>query len=926
METLDPPAATRSRYRLTRVQGQGGLGKVWLANDRDLNRDVALKEVLLEGDFREAEWRLHQEAQITGQLQHPNIVPVYELGRDPLTGHPFYTMKFVGGRTLDAAIREYHAARRDDVASSLTLHSLLRAFVGVCEAIAYAHDRGVIHRDLKPLNVVLGDYGEAVLLDWGLAKKVSEPEADRWPAIMLSDEALGGATAQGSQPGTPAYMAPEQAQGRGDLVGPTTDVYGLGAILFEILTGQAPHHGIASADLFREIANGPSPRARDAESSADPALDAVCARAMARDRADRYPSAKDLAAEVNRWLADEAVSVYRGSMSTRLARWGRRNRKTATWTAALMLTALATLSVASVWIARERDRAEANAAEALANFELARGAVDGLLIEVGDVNLAEVPQMEPIRKRLLDKAGASYRAFLDRHGDDPSIRLGAGHALGRLGDILALNGEDAEATSAYERSLAILRPQAEAEADRDARRDLAHSLHGLGLARKSSNKLADAEQALREAIRLREGLTTAPDDLRDLADSRYHLGALLARMGRRGTEQEASYRQAIATQEALASANPNPALRARYLNNLGILLRASGRLGEADQAFRGALDLKGGAVGARSTLPARRWQAARAANNLGTLASANDALSAHAQQLYEWSRATLEGLADEFPAIAQYRRELALVDYNLAVLHERLGRLDEATTAYRRAVNRVKPLVDGPSGRADDLELFEASKIGLDLLPNRPEPIGALRSAEGAVEALEALVASYPEIPSYRRTLARSSYLLGQFRVEHAQPAKARRDLDRAITLHRRLLLDAPEDPAVLEALCDDLDVQAQAHCGLGQFDDAAGTIEQLPGLRPQNPLRAFRAAAFLTGLAATPGHPPRPEFLDRAMGVLRRLADRHLTVDPTWLDGDEFRPLAGRDDFPALRRALTRSPSPAEAKSDAPTPNRTRK
>src|SRR5262245_18983363 len=188
-------------------------------------------------------------------------------------------MRLVKGQTLREDIAEYHAKRKCGQEDALFRPRLLQAFMSVCQAINFAHSHGVIHRDLKPDNVILGRFGEVVVLDWGLAKVMGRPEENA-THIGTDDEARPGLTQAGQGLGTPAYMAPEQAEGRLDLIDRRTDIYGLGAILFEVLTGQAPHRGPGTAELLRRIAQGPTPLARSVEPSAPPALEAVCGRAM----------------------------------------------------------------------------------------------------------------------------------------------------------------------------------------------------------------------------------------------------------------------------------------------------------------------------------------------------------------------------------------------------------------------------------------------------------------------------------------------------------------------------------------------------------------------------------------------------------------------------------------------------------------------
>jgi len=346
------------RYELIRKLGQGGLGRVWLARDVNLNRHVALKEISHPTGVSEAMIeRFRYEAEITGRLDHPSIVPIYQLGKDEASGRMFYAMRFLGRTTLQDSINEYHERRLEGDEDPMLLRHLLSAFVNVCHAIGHAHSRKVIHRDLKPENVVIDSFGQVIVIDWGLAKVVDETSVES----LMDSVSVGNTdrTNEGQVLGTPLYMAPEQAAGRLDELDPRTDIYGLGAILFAIVTGAAPHEktqkasvdsGVGARGMISVIASGDVPVARDVNPDVDAALEAICRKAMARRRYARYQRATDLAEDVQRWMAGEPVTAYQENQWQRVNRWiGQHPR---IWQAILgsvmvVLVALTTLAMAA---------------------------------------------------------------------------------------------------------------------------------------------------------------------------------------------------------------------------------------------------------------------------------------------------------------------------------------------------------------------------------------------------------------------------------------------------------------------------------------------------------------------------------------------------------------------------------------------------
>ena len=299
-----------SRYTLIRKIGEGGLGDVWLGRDENLKRNVAIKEMNRSAIGSEKAWqRFHREAEITGHLEHPNVVSLYQSGTDPQTGEPFYVMRFVGKRTLADAIAEYHERCDIGKCDPLILHRLLSAFLDVCQAIAYAHSRGVIHRDLKPENVALDNYGQVIVLDWGLAKLSEDGDlgAQLSGETHVPDSVLAK-TMVGEAIGTPLFMAPEQAAGDLQAIDHKTDIYGLGAILFGILTGSPPHEKSSAGqqgmlpieEILKTISQNETPSPRDYVKSVPIELEAICKKAMSKKKYARHESASDLATEVER--------------------------------------------------------------------------------------------------------------------------------------------------------------------------------------------------------------------------------------------------------------------------------------------------------------------------------------------------------------------------------------------------------------------------------------------------------------------------------------------------------------------------------------------------------------------------------------------------------------------------------------------------
>jgi tetratricopeptide (TPR) repeat protein/tRNA A-37 threonylcarbamoyl transferase component Bud32 len=346
----EPPSAGAGaaglRYRILRAHDEGGLGKVSVAQDEELHREVAFKEIRERyADDPHLRRRFVQEGEITGALEHPGIVPVYGLGRHA-DGRPYYAMRFIRGESLKQAVERFHKADvpgRDPGERNLALRQLLSQFVVVCKTMAFAHDRGIIHRDLKPANIMLGKYGETLVVDWGLAKAVGRPESARdgtEVTVQPSPDAGVEPTARNVVIGSPPYMSPEQAAGRGEEVGLASDIFGLGATLYAVLTGQAPYSGEDRVKVLEKAYAGAFPAPRQVKQGVAPGLEAICLKAMAFEPGGRYPQALDLADDVEKWLADEPFPAYREPWTGRTRRFLRRRRTLVTGVVAPLLAVL----------------------------------------------------------------------------------------------------------------------------------------------------------------------------------------------------------------------------------------------------------------------------------------------------------------------------------------------------------------------------------------------------------------------------------------------------------------------------------------------------------------------------------------------------------------------------------------------------------
>jgi tetratricopeptide (TPR) repeat protein/tRNA A-37 threonylcarbamoyl transferase component Bud32 len=772
--TTDQVPMSHDRYMLSRLHATGGIGRVWLAHDSSLGRDVALKELRPERTGHPmVTMRFLREARVTGQLEHPSVVPIYELGRKPEDKQPFYTMRFVRGRTLAEAVASYHQRRAAGEAGPLELRELLMAFVAICNAVAYANSRGVLHRDLKPQNVVLGGYGEVMVLDWGLAHLTGRaeegatlPEAS---ASTNTDE-----TQQGQVLGTPSYMAPEQAEGRLDLLSSATDVYGLGAILYEVLTGQAPFRGKETTVLLRQVIHMPPASPRSIVPETPRALAAVCLKALAKKPGERYPRATDLAREIQQWLAGEPVLAYRESWPERSRRWLRRHRTLAVSAVATLAVAAVALTASTVALGAKNDQlARANAGERLANqqlsdanqrertareqaetnFALAKDAVEkylGAVTADADLKKADFNQL---RKKLMQTAVPFFETFVQQHADDPALEAERGSAYQRLAGLQNDLGELPAAKAAAEQANRIFaRLSDQFPNESRYRHKLALSLNYLAMTHNSMGQAEAAAEAMgRAALAWQKLIAQEPGEAQyrsELGNCLNNRGVLLQNAGK-FDQAEAAYRQALSLRQKLAEESPQSARYrlglSRTLNSLGVLAVESGKPRDGEVYFQRALALGEKLLAEAPDNPEYAAGLGISCNNLGSALQDQSKMS-EAAQVYRKAIGVRQKLIDRYPSVVFYRFVQATSFFNLGSCSCDLGQAAQCETAFRQAIALEEKLVaDSPTAAESRMELGRSwSALAFQLIR-----VGRFSDAEAALHtALTQLEKATTDSPS----------------------------------------------------------------------------------------------------------------------------------------------------------------------------------
>jgi serine/threonine-protein kinase len=938
------------RFRVLRPHACGGLGAVFVALDTELHREVALKQLLDQhADDAVSRQRFLLEAEVTGGLEHPGIVPVYGLGTYA-DGRPFYAMRLIRGDSLKEAVAAFHgdaALKRNRGNRSLALRQLLRRFTDICNAIDYAHTRGVLHRDIKPGNVVVGKHGETLVVDWGLAKTLgrAEPGSRSGERTLVPSSASGSAsTVPGSTLGTPAYMSPEQAAGDLERLGPRSDVYSLGATLYCLVTGKPAFEGDV-AEVIRAVQNGKFPPPRQVEPSIDRALEAVCVKAMALEPADRHATARALAEDVERWMADEPVSAWREPRHRKVVRWLTRHRVGVTSAGAAMLVALVgTAAVLAVQTSANSELRRANLDLATANakvtrantelaasnqrerarFALAQEAIRTFHSGVSEDVLLKEEQFKALRTKLLRGAREFYQKLegLLRGHEDRDSRVALGQAYFEVGELTRKLDSIEEAQGVYRRALAIFdRLCREDPADAQARQARALGLRSLGITLGTigrNNESLAAYTKSRDLFRELAGALPADRALqREYAQAEMHYGMGLTTSNRPPSEVLAANERARSILEAAEALDPQsrdlqPSLRDVYAA-LAMALEDSGRKAEALSAFKQARDLGEALFQANPEDPEVGHELARNLGNMGIFLVENGH-PAEALVAYGRARDVLKLAEATNPTIVRLHAASAWIDGLAAHVLVVLGRDGEALEALVRARAAREQLIKAnPAVTRNREQLIRVHRQTADVHRRNGRTPEVLASLERARDALASLAADHPENRGYRQDLIGAHADLGDVHGATGKLADASSCFDKALAIARELIAAEPSSPSYRSTLSATLRrrgvamqrcgrtalalvdlrqsiavVRDQTHLNSGDYCDIARAQSLLSGL-------ALEAAS---GLTATEGR----AAADAAMASLRQAAALGWRDAPALATDPDLAPIRSRPDFQMLK------------------------
>jgi tetratricopeptide (TPR) repeat protein len=654
------------------------MGVVYKARQIALNRVVALK-MLAAGPHAGPDLlaRFRAEAEAVARLQHPNIVQIYEVGQ--ADGLPFLALEYVEGGALTQKAGGRPQPAREAAQTVLPL----------ARALHLAHERGVLHRDLKPANVLLGPEGMVKITDFGLAKQLEGQGLTRTGEIM----------------GTPSYMAPEQASGAVKRLGPAVDVYALGAVLYELLTGRPPFLAESPVETVVQVLSSEPVPPRRLQPKVPHDLETICLKCLHKEPKKRYPSAAALADDLEHFLQGEPIRARPTPGWERAWKWARRRRALAALVA-VVAVALASLVVGGLLhnarLQKEKALAEREGRRAERRFRLALSAVDRMLTRISEDEdrLAHEPRMELVRRKLLEDALEVYQELLQEKSDDLQVRQEMGRVLYRVGDIRRALGAPREAKEALDQAIALFQ-QLVAERPQEAsyQEDLAKSYYRLADVLRDLGQGPEAERAFLEAVRRQEDLVRAAPDVaayrQGLAQSLNNLGNLLNEVLHRPEEAKGLYLRSLHLREQLVQESPDhPAYQkdlSQSYHNLAYTWQKARRWDEAEQTYRKAVVIREKLAQRFPKAPVYRQYLGRTLNNLG-LSLRLAGKHPEAEKVFCQALPLRKQLVAEFPHVTKYRDELAQSYFNWGMLYGATNCLPEALGAFGDAVAIREPL------------------------------------------------------------------------------------------------------------------------------------------------------------------------------------------------------------------------------------------
>lgn len=685
-----------ARFRIGHQHDKGGIGVVFHARDEELDRDVALKELQEKyADDPECKARMVREAEITAKLGHPGIVPVYGLGQYA-NGRLCYAMQFIASKNLGQAIKEFHTSddgKRSAGKRSPAFRKLLGRFVDACNTLAYAHSRGVLHRDVKPRNVMLGEYDATFVIDWGLAKAVGRADpfatADE-PPIETSSAATGTVTPTASILGTPAYMSPEQAAGQLDRLGPASDVYSLGATLYELLTGIDRFPLCNVGQILAKVKQGHWLPPRKVSKNVPAPLNAICCKAMARRPEERYASALELAVDIEHWLAYERVDAHKEPPTEWLKRQVQRRPGVAGLLGVIIL--FMAIGSAVIWNnlqeARRRTKDLFDAIN-IVLYTFAENPRLPLYDSGADFQSIFKTIVEPVERVLRERSTRPDFVCLRA-----LIHLHKGLVEYQTGQYATAIGTYDEANKTLER----VRPSSEWERELY---DSSVALYNTRMALARGAAGGDKSEVLTLQVKACDVLRSLASAYPQTPEYTRRLGAVLNELAVMQSDggTQINYlhkaREHLETvSDRLKAVPPDnaAAIQTRVIRDLGRVYVNLGSVpaqGPKDLEERERY-LKKGAEQYDELLIASpnhcefRLMRSRAAGNLGRLLSARRE-SQKAEKEFLYAHAVQQRLVVEFPKRAEYRSELAETSRDLGMLYWSIGKAEDAAKFLAQA-------------------------------------------------------------------------------------------------------------------------------------------------------------------------------------------------------------------------------------------------